>query len=141
MAIYRERLTPTIGFHLALLLLLPLGFGMLAPINVTWGVINAIAVYSLGVTWLTLGAPQIVVTDTSVRAGRAHIARELLGNAAVVTRPERAAALADARAWKLIRAWIPTGVRVDVRDANDPTPYWYMSSRHPERLVAALNRD
>ena len=139
MVIFRERLAPGFGLHVALLLLLPLGFGMLAPINVAWGVINAIAVYVLGVVWLVLGAPQIVVTETHLRAGRATISRDLIGTAVVVERNERQSALADARAWKLIRAWIPRGVRVDITDANDPAPYWYVSSRKPEELATALS--
>jgi hypothetical protein len=31
-------------------------------------------------------------------------------------------------------------VRIDLADPDDPTPYWFVSTRHPERLVAALER-
>lgn len=141
MVIYRERLTPNVGIHLALLLLIPLGFGMLAPINITWGAINAVGLYVLGVAWLTLGAPQIVVTDTELRVGRATIERIHLGDVDVVERSERPAALSDARAWKVIRAWIPRGVRIAIADDNDPTPYWYCSTRRPEKVVAALAKN
>jgi hypothetical protein len=138
MVIYRERLTPNVGIHVALLLLLPLGFGMLAPINIVGGIINAVSIYALGIAWLVFGAPLLVVTTDSLRAGRATISRDELGAATVVERADRAGALADARAWKVIRAWIPRGVRVEIADANDPAPHWYLSSRHPEKLVAAL---
>ena len=138
MVIYRERLTPNLGWHLALLLLIPMGFGMLAPINVTWGIVNAIVVYAAGLAWLVLGAPQIVVTETELRAGRATISRAHVAGATVVERADRAHTLSDARAWKVIRAWIPRGVTVTIQDQNDPTPYWYMSSRSPEKLVGAL---
>jgi hypothetical protein len=37
-----------------------------------------------------------------------------------------------------IRPWIGPGVQVWVDDADDPTPYWVVSSRHPDRLVRAL---
>lgn len=140
MVVYRERLVPGIGLHVALLLLLPMGFGMLAPINVTWGTINAIAVYGIGLAWLTLGAPRLVVTDTHFVAGRAAIPLEQLGVASAVPREQRREALADARAWKVVRAWIPGGVSVVVTDADDPAPYWYVSSRRPTELAAALNR-
>ena len=138
MVIYRERLTPNVGIHVALLLLLPLGFGMLAPINIAWGIINAVSIYALGIAWLVFGAPLLVVTPDSLRAGRATISRAELGTAVIVERRDRGAELADARAWKVIRAWIPRGVRVEITDANDPAPHWYLSSRHPEKLVAAL---
>jgi hypothetical protein len=29
-------------------------------------------------------------------------------------------------------------VRIEVLDPDDPTPYWVVSTRHPERLIAAL---
>ena len=139
MVIYRERLVPNVGIHLALLLLLPMGFGMLAPINITWGVVNAVAIFALGQLWLTAGAPQIVVTKDSLRVGRATIERHHLGSASVVARSERRDALADARAWKVIRAWIPNGVKVVNNDPTDPAPYWYFSSRHAVKLVELLN--
>lgn len=141
MVIYRERLVPNFGLHVALLLLLPLGFGMLAPINVMWGIVNAITIYVFAVVWMTVGAPQLVVTDSTFRAGRATIERTLLTDAIVVTRAERLSALADARSWKVVRAWIPEGVRVAVSDPDDPTPYWYVSSRNAARLAAILNEN
>ena len=41
------------------------------------------------------------------------------------------------RAYLLLRPWLPRAVRVDLDDPRDPTPYWYVSSRHPDRLAAA----
>ena len=46
----------------------------------------------------------------------------------------------DARAYLLIRGWIPGLVRVELDDPDDPTPYWLVSTRHPVRLAAALSR-
>lgn len=45
---------------------------------------------------------------------------------------------ADARAHLVLRGYIPRAVRVDVDDATDPTPYWYVSTRHPQELAATL---
>ncbi|CAM3417428.1 DUF3093 domain-containing protein [Stackebrandtia soli] len=36
------------------------------------------------------------------------------------------------------RPWVRTAVRVWLDDPEDPTPYWIISTRHPERLRAAL---
>ena len=52
-------------------------------------------------------------------------------------RSQRGAQL-DARAWPLIRGWVSPVVRVTVTDPQDPTPYWLVSTRHPEKLVEAL---
>lgn len=139
MHIYRERLTPGVGLHVALLLLLPLGFGMVAPISIAAGVVNAVGIYLLAQAWLHLGAPQITVSETTLRAGRAEIDLSAISNPRVISVDERATAINDARTWKVLRAWIPEGVLVDVIDANDPTPSWYMSSRNAAKLVEALS--
>lgn len=46
----------------------------------------------------------------------------------------------DPAAFVSIRPWIGPGVQVWLDDPDDPTPYWVVSSRHPER-VAQLLRD
>ncbi|GAB3222606.1 DUF3093 domain-containing protein [Glycomyces halotolerans] len=37
------------------------------------------------------------------------------------------------------RPWLRRGVRVRLDDPEDPTPYWVVSSRNPERLREALS--
>jgi hypothetical protein len=44
----------------------------------------------------------------------------------------------DPAAYVSIRPWIGPGVQVWLDDVDDPTPYWVLSSRHPERLVTAV---
>jgi hypothetical protein len=44
----------------------------------------------------------------------------------------------DPAAYVSIRPWIGPGVQLWVDDAEDPTPYWVVSSRNPDRLVAAI---
>jgi hypothetical protein len=38
----------------------------------------------------------------------------------------------------LHRSWIGPVVRIETRDPARPVPYWVVSTRHPEQLVAAL---
>lgn len=45
---------------------------------------------------------------------------------------------ADPLAFVVQRPWISGGVRIDLDDPADPTPYWYISSRRPRELAAAL---
>ena len=45
---------------------------------------------------------------------------------------------ADARAYLLLRPYLRASVRVGIDDPADPTPYWLVSTRRPERLAAAL---
>ena len=135
---YRESLTPSWSFHLALLVVIPMGFGMLAPINIVAGYVSAITFYAITLVAFVVFAPRIVVTDTHFRAGRATIELSLLGKATVVEKSDRDRAITDARTWKVLRAWIPRGLSVAVKDSNDPTPSWYVSTRNPEKLRDAL---
>jgi hypothetical protein len=135
---YQESLTPSWNFHLALLVVIPMGFGMLAPINIIAGYVAAFGLYALTILGFVVFAPRIVVTESHLRAGRATIERSLLGEATIVEKDERNSVLTDARSWKVIRAWIPRGLNIAVDDPNDPTPSWYVSTRNPEKLRDAL---
>ncbi len=45
---------------------------------------------------------------------------------------------ADPLAFVIQRPWFPVGVRIDLDDPSDPTPYWFISTRRPAELVAVL---
>lgn len=100
----------------------------------------AVAGAALGL-WLT--SARVEVADGEVRAGRARMPVRYVGRVRVVS-PERMRALrgpeADARAYLCQRSWVPAGVLLEVVDPQDPTPYWLVSSRTPQRLAAALDR-
>jgi hypothetical protein len=87
------------------------------------------------------GAARVRVADGVLKAGRAQIPVHLLAapqplDAAAARRA--AGVEADARAYLLIRPYIPTAVRVRVVDPSDRTPYWLVSTRHPQLLAAEL---
>jgi hypothetical protein len=89
------------------------------------------------------GAARISVADATFRAGRAQIPVHLLG--APVALDAQASRLlagmdADARAYLLLRPYVKRSVQVPVTDPADPTPYWLVSTRHPDRLAQALVR-
>jgi hypothetical protein len=46
----------------------------------------------------------------------------------------------DSRAFVFARPYLTHAVRVEVRDPDDPTPYWLVFTRRPESLAAALAR-
>jgi len=86
------------------------------------------------------GAP-VQVDGTWFRAGRARIERRHLEGAMALDAEETrrlAGRDADARAYLLLRPYLPRAVRVDLADPDDPTPYWLVSTRHPEALAASL---
>lgn len=116
---------------------------MFLPINQTAGVVVALSLYLAIVALLVFGTPAIEVTDSELTAGKARLPLALIGATTVFShdeaRLERGQRL-DARAWLLIRGWIDPVVRIELLDVNDPTPYWLLSTRRPEALVAALEK-
>lgn len=87
------------------------------------------------------GSVRIRVVNGFLAAGDARIPLEALGRAEVLDAAEATAwrlHKADPRAFMLLRSYIPTAVKVEVVDPEDPTPYLYLSTRSPQRLVAAL---
>lgn len=84
---------------------------------------------------------RITLSDTELRIGRAHIARTYLGQAHVLTIDEMRLTRgrnADPTAYLALRFWQPRGVKIDIRDARDSTPYWLISSKNAKGLVDAL---
>ncbi|KQV08001.1 DUF3093 domain-containing protein [Leifsonia sp. Root112D2] len=141
MVLYRERLWAAPWLYISTALVIPASLIVFAPINFTAGVIVAIVLYAGCVGMLLASAPLIEVSGDSLRAGRASIPLQFIGEPhgygaedAVLERGQRL----DARAWLLIRGWIKPVVKVPILDASDPAPYWLLSTRSPDRLVRAL---
>ena len=139
---YEERLTAPrswwlvsflVGLSLALILL---PFGTL-PMLV--GLVGGTAAAAVAAS--SYGSVRIRVVGDSLVAGDARIPLTALGEAEVLDAEEARAwrtHKADTRAFLLLRAYIPTALRVEVTDPEDPTPYLYLSTREPERLAEAI---
>lgn len=139
--IYRERLWPAPWLFISTALVIPASLLVFLPINQTVGIIVAIVLYLGCVALLLLGSPAVTVTDTEFTAGKARLPIALVGTVAGFSgtdaRAQRGPQL-DARAWLLIRGWVDPVVTVEVVDADDPTPYWVVSTRHPEAIIDAV---
>jgi hypothetical protein len=101
------------------------------------------AVVAAGVAGLLLayGAVRVQVDADGLTAGDARLPLAAVGEVRPLGRDAARALLgprADARAHVLLRGYVPTAVQVQVVAPGDPTPYWYVSTRHPGRLAAAL---
>jgi hypothetical protein len=139
---YAERLWPPLGGSLvAVALAASLGVAFGAPLGVAWGLaVLLVAETVVAVGWLRSAAVLRVDAD-GFAAGRAVLPHEAVGTVTPLD-AEQARELrgtgADSRAFMLLRGWIATALRVDVNDPNDPTPYWYVSTRRPQELAQAL---
>ncbi len=140
--VYRERLIPGPWVFIACLLLVPAGLLAFLPIDTVVGIIAAIVLYAAAVAFLLLTTPTVEVTADTLRAGRARLPREFVGEAVAVRGQDAFIARGqglNARAYTLLRGFIRDVVRVENTDPNDPAPYWVISTRHPDRLVSALS--
>lgn len=138
---YRERLWPTPWLFVAGLLLIPAVILMLAPISLPLAIPSSLIAYGLLCLFLVATSPMIEVQDGELRAGRARISRNLLGSVERLDPEQTRVALStgsDARAYLVIRSWIPESLKISVTDSTDPTPYWLVSTRNPEGLRNAL---
>ncbi|WP_020125136.1 DUF3093 domain-containing protein [Streptomyces sp. 303MFCol5.2] len=139
---YEERLTAPrswwfvsflVGVSMALILL---PFGTLPLLGGLVGGTAAAAVVAS-----SYGSLRIRVVGDSLIAGEAKIPVAALGESEILDADGARAwrtYKADTRAFLLLRSYIPTALRVEVTDPDDPTPYLYLSTREPERLAEAL---
>jgi hypothetical protein len=117
-----------------------LAFVVSTPAVVAWSA-TAFLLLVMAAVFLGYGAPRVVVEDGWLRAGRARIAGQYLGEVQPLDASETrrvAGPAADVRAYLLLRPYLKRSVKVTVRDARDPAPYWLVSTRDPEHLAAAI---
>jgi hypothetical protein len=109
--------------------------------GVTGAVITFVVATSVLVGLLVSSTPRIEVGPDLFVAGRARIPLSLLGRAEALDGQAMHQAMGldlDTRAFLCTRGWLKQGVRVQLEDPEDPTPYWLVSTRHPAELAAAL---
>ena len=144
---YRERLhvpwwwwLPGLG--LAGLIALEVNQGVPAlPDWVPFAVLLPVA----AVVLLLFGKTEVrVVTgagETELWVGGAHLPVSVIARSAEVPKTAKSAALGrqlDPAAYVVHRAWVGPMVLLILDDPDDPTPYWLVSCRHPDKVLAAL---
>lgn len=90
---------------------------------------------------IRLGRVTVDVKDGELWVGDAHLPLRFVGAVAALSGTDKRKALGpylDPTAFVLHRGWVPSVVRVELTDPADPTPYWLISVRRPEKLIAVL---
>ncbi len=134
-----------LGFGLAALIAFEVNLGVTAlPDWLPYAILFTVATGAL----LWLGRVEIRVTAGSdveagveLWAGEAHLPVTAIARSAEIPRSAKSAALGrqlDPAAYVLHRAWVGPMVLVVLDDPDDPTPYWLVSCRHPQRVLSAL---
>jgi hypothetical protein len=147
---YRERLWVPwwwwpLGFGLAALIAFEVNMGITAlPDWLPYATLFTVAAATL----LWLGRVEIRVTEgaagqagVELWAGDAHLPVTVIARSAEIARTAKSAALGrqlDPAAFVLHRGWVGPMVLVVLDDPDDPTPYWLVSCRHPQRVLSAL---
>jgi len=146
---YQERLRPPWPWWpLALtatgLLTSPLWVGPVGPA----ALVGPVLAVAAGLWWL--GRVRVAVAVTLAGAGAAELRVDdarlpvrFVGQVVPLDATGRRELLgpsADPLAFVVQRPWIRGAVQVVLDDPADPTPYWLVSSRDPDRLAAALRQ-
>ena len=138
---YAERLSPP-PLLLAVLAAVGGSFGLIfVPLSPAIAGLLAVGLAALVIAVLFATAPSIVVSDGELRAGDARIPARFLGDVEHLDAARLRDAMrtdADVRAYVVHLPWAPGAVKVSLSDPRDPTPYWLITSRHPEELAAAV---
>jgi hypothetical protein len=115
-------------FHVAGLKLTDwIPFGTLLPLS-------AVIVWSLGRNTLE-------ISNGELRVRGAHLPLEVISGVVALDAGTLRRVIGregDPACFVSIRAWIGPGVQLWLDDEDDPTPYWVVSTRHPDQVVSLL---
>jgi hypothetical protein len=95
----------------------------------------------VGAALAALGRLRISVRGGQLHVADAHLPLRYVSEVAPLDAAGKRALLgpaADPAAFVVQRAWAPGAVYLRLDDPDDRTPYWLVSTRHPQRLAAAL---
>ncbi|MCY7373703.1 MAG: DUF3093 domain-containing protein [Spirochaetaceae bacterium] len=142
MRTYDERLTAPVGLWVGVWVMsLVLGVSFYAALGPVAGLLAVAVPGVLMSVVLVRSAAVVRVEDGHLTAGPARIPVDALGPVqsldAEQARHTRGPG-SDPAAYHLIRGWVPAGVRAAVVDPGDATPYWFVASRRPDELAAAI---
>jgi hypothetical protein len=141
--VYRERLhTPwwwyVVGVGVASILA---GEFRVAGAHLTvWIPFGTLIPLAIVIVWW-LGRATLEVADGELRVRGAHVPLQYVSGAVALDQATLRRVVGregDPAAFVSIRPWIGPGVQVWLDDEDDPTPYWVVSTRHPDRLVRAV---
>lgn len=83
------------------------------------------------------------VNDGWLFAGRAKIETRFIANVIELDGAELRTVRgphADPASFLAIRFWVTKGIKLEIDDPRDSTPYWLISTRHPEKMASALRQ-
>ena len=86
---------------------------------------------------------RIRVDQNELRIDKAHIELKYLGKVTILDSDAMRLLRtrdADPAAFLAIKFWAATGIKIEVTDPRDATPYWLITSKRGEKLAALLTK-
>lgn len=140
-AAYSERLSPGIWTYGAIALFCVFVFVMIVIASLPIAAAVSLTLLAAGSIFAFVTSPVVTVADGQLQAGRARIPVALLSEPRTLDRAEVSTMMGpsfDPRAYACLRTSTGSAVVMDVLDPQDPTPWWLVSTRHPEALARAV---
>lgn len=141
--IFREVLRPPIWvLSFIYFLLLSLVISVWAALD-SRATLITLALSTMALIWIAFAMKsEITFNGQILRVDKANIDKKYLG--AVTVLDKSAMRLlrtrdADPAAYLAIKFWEPQGIRIDLIDPRDKTPYWLITSKRGEEIAALLN--
>ena len=141
---FREVIYPSLApISFAFFLISSIGVIFASAYGSSWGWFVTLLLTILTLIGIYRSRLIIQVKDGKLFVAGAKIEKKFIGQATALNNAEMKLLRgrdANAIAFTEVRFWVKTGVKVEVIDANDPVPYWLISSKHTEKLVSAINK-
>ncbi len=103
-----------------------------------------LAISTLALIWIAIAMRSEITFDGNIlRIDKANIEVKYLGKVTLLDKTAMRLLRtrdADPAAYLAIKFWEPSGLRVDLNDPRDKTPYWLITSKRGEEIAALLNR-
>ena len=142
--IFREVLRPPI-WVLAFIyfLFLSIVLSVWAALD-TRATLVTLALSTIALIWISISMTSEITFDGEVfKIDKANIEVKYLGKVTVLDKTAMRLLRtrdADPAAYLAIKFWEPRGLRIDLSDTRDKTPYWLVTSKRGEEIAALLNR-
>ena len=103
-----------------------------------------LVISTLALIWIAISMTSEITFDGEIlRIDKAKIDLKYLGKVTVLDKTAMRLLRtrdADPAAYLAIKFWEPRGLRIELNDSRDKTPYWLVTSKRGEEIAALLNR-
>ena len=139
---FREVIRPPLWL-MAFIYFLAFSLGVAIWAAMTTSIAAAVmALLTVGVIAIYFAAALVIeVDDNELRVGKAHINKRYCGKSDLLTPAEMSLMRtrnADPAAYLAIRFWTSHGVKIEISDERDRTPYWLVTTKRGGELIQAL---